>query len=280
MPQYKNEHLFGLLQLLADELNLCIIGTYGAAGHGKGVIDAMSSFDVKNILRKDIVTYNVFLNNSHDTVEYLASKNPQYYNQTVAVESLVPDRQKDGSPIEIPGCMKQHLVVFKPKQTIFCKEYLCDCASSLQFDFENCNSEAVYDAANVDDDGTGFEDENDEEIDQNEHIFKFIIVPSFVSLYSGSSIGPLYLVHVTRKGASEEDMSDPYGHFVQKGERYFPGLYLKLVRSRSARVKQFSTLLTKIILTPDEIYDSYVDFNEHLELDTSVYNLLIQKASC
>ena len=35
-----------------------------------------------------------------------------------------------------------------------------------------------------------------------------------------------------------------------------------------------------LILTPDEIYDSYVDFDEHLELDTSVYNTLIQKASC
>lgn len=45
-------------------------------------------------------------------------------------------------------------------------------------------------------------------------------------------------------------------------------------------MKRFSTLPTKIILTPDEIYDSYVDFNEHLELDTSVYNTLIQKASC
>ena len=75
-------------------------------------------------------------------------------------------------------------------------------------------------------------------------------------------------------------MSDLYGNVVQKGERYFQGLYLKLVRSRNAKVKRFSTLPTKIILTPDEIYDSYVDFNEHLELDTSVYNLLIQKASC
>ena len=75
-------------------------------------------------------------------------------------------------------------------------------------------------------------------------------------------------------------MSAPYGHFAQKGERYFQGLYLKLVRSRNAKVKRFSTPSTKIILTPDEIYDSYVDLNEHLGLDTSVYNLLIQKARC
>ena len=113
--------------------------------------------------------------------------------------SLVLVRQKDGSPIEIPGSMKQHLIIFKPKQTIFCKEYLCDCASCLQFDFENCNSEVVYDAAGVDDDGTGCKDENDEEIDQTEHILEFITVPSFVSLYYGSSIEPLYFVHATGK---------------------------------------------------------------------------------
>ena len=70
-------------------------------------------------------------------------------------------------------------------------------------------------------------------------------------------------------------MSNPYGHFVQKGERYFQELYLKLVRSRNAKVKQFSILPTKVILTPDEIYASYIDFK-----DTSLYNLLIQKASC
>ena len=69
-------------------------------------------------------------------VEYCASKNPQYYYQTIPVESLVLDQQKDGSPIEIPGCMKQHLIVFKSKQTIFRKEYLCDCASCLQFDLK------------------------------------------------------------------------------------------------------------------------------------------------
>ena len=73
--QYKNKHSFGLLQSLADEFNLRIIRTYGAAGHGKGAIDAMSSFGVNNILRRGNVTYDVFFNNSSDTAKYLSSKN-------------------------------------------------------------------------------------------------------------------------------------------------------------------------------------------------------------
>ena len=70
--------------------------------------------------------------------EYLASKNPQYYYNAIPVS-----RQKDGSPIEIQGCMKQHLIIFKPNKMYFCKEHLCDCMSCLQFDFENCTNEDV-----------------------------------------------------------------------------------------------------------------------------------------
>ena len=52
-----NKHLFGLLQQLADEFGLWIIPTYCAAGHGKGAIDGMLSFEVKNLLRKDFLIF-------------------------------------------------------------------------------------------------------------------------------------------------------------------------------------------------------------------------------
>ena len=84
---------------------------------------------------------------------------------------------------------------------------------------------------------------------------------------------------VTGKSVATKDLSDPYGHFVSKGDRYFQGLYLKLVRSRDVRVKKFATLPTTIVVTPDKIYDTYVDLNENLELDCNVYNMLIRKAS-
>ena len=58
--QYKSKHSFGLLQQLADEFGLGIIRTYGAAGHSNGAIDGMSSFGMKNISRKEIVTRDAF----------------------------------------------------------------------------------------------------------------------------------------------------------------------------------------------------------------------------
>ena len=54
--QDKNRYAFALPQKLADGFNLRIICTYSAACHGKGTIHVMSSFDVKNVLRIDIVT--------------------------------------------------------------------------------------------------------------------------------------------------------------------------------------------------------------------------------
>ena len=50
--QYKKRYAFESLQELANEFNLTIVRIYGAAGHGKGLIDSMSSFGCKSILRR------------------------------------------------------------------------------------------------------------------------------------------------------------------------------------------------------------------------------------
>ena len=51
---------------------------------------------------------------------------------------------------------------------------------------------------------------------------------------------------------------------------YFQGLYLKAVRSINSRVKKFSTIPTRIVMTIDNIY---VDFNDDLELDINTSSL-------
>ena len=44
---------------------------YGAAGHRKGIIDVMSSFGVRSILKRDIIGLDVWFGDSHDICEYL-----------------------------------------------------------------------------------------------------------------------------------------------------------------------------------------------------------------
>ena len=74
------------------------------------------------------------------------------------------------------------------------------------------------------------------------------------------------------------DISDPYGHFVAKGECYFQDYYLKLCRSQDIKVKKFTILPAKIAVTPDEVYDTYVDISDDLEIDCNICNMLIAKA--
>ena len=75
--QYENKQSLFLLKKLSEDFNLRIIRSYRVAGHGKGAIDGMLSFGVKNILRKNIVTYDAFFNTSEDIVDYLTIKCPQ-----------------------------------------------------------------------------------------------------------------------------------------------------------------------------------------------------------
>ena len=77
---------------------------------------------------------------------------------------------------------------------------------------------------------------------------------------------------------AEMDISDPYRHFVVKSERYFQGYYLKLCRSKDIKVKKFTILPAEIAVTPDEVYDTYVDISDDLEIDCNIYNMLIAKA--
>ena len=69
--QYKDKCAFAYCQDLANKSNVRIVRLYGAAGHGKGLIDAMSSFVVKSILRKDIVTGDLWYKNSEEMCKHL-----------------------------------------------------------------------------------------------------------------------------------------------------------------------------------------------------------------
>ena len=75
------------------------------------------------------------------------------------------------------------------------------------------------------------------------------------------------------------DISDSYGHFLPKGERYFQGYYLKLCRSKDIKVKKFTILPTKTAVTPDEVYDTYVDINDDLKQIATYTTCLLQKQS-
>ena len=54
---------------------------------------------------------------------------------------------------------------------------------------------------------------------------------------------------------------------------------MKPVRSQSISFKEFDMLPVSIIITPDEVHDTYVEIEKNMLLDVKIYNSLIQKAT-
>ena len=70
---------------------------------------------------------------------------------------------------------------------------------------------------------------------------------------------------------------DTWSHAVRPGLRYFKRNYLKPVRSRNKSSKKFDILPMSLIITPDEVYDTYVEIDKNILLDVTTYSSLIQK---
>ena len=53
--------------------------------------------------------------------------------------------------------------------------------------------------------------------------------------------------------------------------------FLNPVRSRNSSFKKFDILPVSVIITPDEVYDTYVEIDKNILLDVTTYSSLIQK---
>ena len=274
--QYKTKHAFRLYQNLADEFGLRVICTYGAAGHGKGVIGAMSRFGAKNILRHDIITRDVFFNDSEAIVDYLAKKKPEFCYTNVSALEVVTKRLNMGTPLEIKDCNKQHIMVCQKGKAVVMKEYLCDCDPCRQFDFDSCEKDGKEELVDLEEVDDCFLDE-DLPINQEKQVFDFVEIPLFVTVFTGVSAEPLYFLKIVEKGISNDTLSNNWRHVILPGLRYFTGYYLKPVPSRSMQFKKFELLPLNVFITADEVYDTYVEINSEMLLDVNVYNELIQK---
>ena len=134
----------------------------------------MSGFGVKNVLPRDIVTQEIFTDKSEEIVDYLNIKNPQFCYANIDTDMFAKRRHLymgDFTPIEIKGCMKQHLIVTKPNS-----ELSDDAGDNAEEEFEEKKYEGYI-----------------------HHIFDFVEIPSCVTLISGRSIEPLYLFYSKKK---------------------------------------------------------------------------------
>ena len=54
-------------------------------------------------------------------------------------------------------------------------------------------------------------------------------------------------------------MPDMYGQKISKGELYLRGNYLKVVRSNNMLWKKFEVLNCKVLIPPDEVFETFAE---------------------
>ena len=169
----------------------------GEPDHGKGTIDAMSSFGCKTPMRKEIVSKDAWFGDAETMVEFL---NEDFENDDtknhflVDAEKMSEIRKKERGTLNIKGSRKMHLITVNPAGTFFTIEHYKneDFITHLSFfekKSENNNDEDREQASNIDNDANHDEDEDggEEQLisNQNNYLYE-VIEPGY--LYSQVSL--------------------------------------------------------------------------------------------
>ena len=125
---------FQIANWRASKYNKTIILYYGVSGHGKGLVDSMSSFGVKGPLPKSIITEIFFFNHVEQVKEHLEQKHldkPNWVYKIVSEDHLVEIRKQPREESKILQCQKLHMIAFFPHGRIMGKENICSCHKCL-----------------------------------------------------------------------------------------------------------------------------------------------------
>ena len=118
----------------------------------------------------------------------------------------------------------------------------------------------------------------DEDDDQQSCIYEFVRIPSDVSLLSCNASDPVYFVLVEEKGQATEKLQDWYGHVILPGELYLEGRYLHKSRSRHPNKKKFKVLDHTVYISPGEIFETFVEFDDDLTMGNESYSKYLNLA--
>ena len=103
-------------------------------------------------------------------------------------------------------------------------------------------------------------------------------MPSFVAVVTFSLAESIYIIKVTEKGKATEKMSDNYGYNIMKGELHFRGNYVQLVRSKKISNKQFTIIEKDVIISPEEVFETFIDVQDDLTMAVDYYLALVGRA--
>ena len=112
--QYKSKYVFSFWSSLAKKLSRNVIVYYGVSGHGKGLVDAMSAFGVKNPIRRAVWVEDFSYKKAVDIYNYLT----QHFDQDTQKNYFLIDEdeisvfQSKKKSLKIKGCQSLHMICY------------------------------------------------------------------------------------------------------------------------------------------------------------------------
>ena len=118
----------------------------------------------------------------------------------------------------------------------------------------------------------------DEDDDWQSCIFEFVSTPSYASLLSCNASDPGCFMLVEKKGQTTEKLQYRYGHVIPPGDLYLEVRYLHKSHSCQPNKKKFKVLNHTVYISPGEIFETFVQFDDDLTWGNESYSKYLNLA--
>ena len=285
--QYKSRKVFEEMKRLAANWDVEIYWFYGEAGHGRGLVDAMSSFGCKKLLRDGIVCEDVWFKDAAAMKTFLdkeyitdGGSKKEYY--LVDNKETAARRRRGRKTLKRDGCMKFCLMAVNQRGQWMVRENLdINDENIVKFifdDAENCYDANEFDYTEiVDEESTRKEREVPDDL-LLPIVYEVVTPGDFVALRSESqSLEQFYIVQVVSKDVAQSyDVKDNHGHLIAKGQPYFSVNYLeKSVKSTKKNIKYTYSKTKSVYVHVGEVFATNIQVDEKLSMSAAEYQSLL-----
>ena len=94
-------------------------------------------------------------------------------------------------------------------------------------------------------------------------------------MISGNTLQPVYILKIFEKGKAITKMHSKYWHVISPDKLYLKGNYLVKTRCKNINKRIFDD---PVLVTPDEIFDYFIDVKEDLTTEADLYIELSERA--
>ena len=276
--QYKCLYVFGMYSDLAKKLKKTFILYFGAAGHGRCLVDGMSSWGVKNPLRMQIIVADFYWKFAADLVRMFHGKGFQTEDRDYSeLTTEYIQGFETVTPRPLVGCTKMHMIAYHIDGSVQHKQAICDCVMCFSGEFLKCmyeNPEVINDGNdnedNDDEEGYGEDDDNDDDADLNapfEMLCEIIQPGQIIALRtSPEEKQSFYLVAVNEMVKnSQVEKYDIFQHCVIEGDNYISCHYLDIEFEKKNFV-QYRRCKSEVYVLPGEVLSPFVNIGDNLQL--------------